>query len=289
MKTKIITLLACVALIQSCKKKDAETPTPTPTPNPSGSTCYIQKVSLGLEPDSFIDIVINNYNSNFQLTSYQTNNFFTDQTEYSNITYSDNSVTTQTYNSDNVLISTVVEQLNNSGYTTSSISAGIDSVYGGSSPIAQNVYDTASYSYDANGFLVQETHRGRTVEIISGDVKFVYDTTNFVIQNENIVSVSNKRVSRYIYNGAPAINSQTSSADYTYSTILNKSGQVASSNSSTVFFDTDHTNGRNSKYLIATGQSFGNTETYTYVLNSEGYVTLQEGGFSPLAFEYTCH
>lgn len=279
MKTKIITILAIVAVMQSCKKKEEEIPAPS-TPVPSGSVCYVKTIEA-----SGYDWAIYNFNSDFKVASYQTLDLFTEQMVNNTITYSGNTMTTKKYNTNNVLVNTEVAQLNGSGYMTSSISAGIDSLYGGSTPKARNVYDTASYQYDANGFLITEIHRTKNVVIGSGDVTFEYDTTSFVIQNENIVSSSQKIM--FVYQNGQS--SQTSNNSFTYGTMLNKSGQTVGAGISSVILSPFNYKGKKSKNLAMTSTSQGNSPyTYTYILNSDGYVTQQTGDFA-FTFTYNCH
>jgi hypothetical protein len=280
MKLNFFTLLAVVALVQSCKKKEEEAPTPITTPTPSGNTCYVQKLQFTNNGQTF-DYKTFTYDSNFKITSYM------DWDDNNVVTYSGNTMTTLRYNSNNVIINTEVAQLNSSGYITSSIASGVDTSYTGGSSIAINVYDTASYQYDVNGFLTQENHTIRKVEVVSGNELVVEQhTTTFTIQNENIVGLA------WVRNDNDGF-SVSQNTTYTYGTTLNKSEQVVGMWGGN--FSPFKTKGRKSKYLIQSMQNGGTPMNISHTVNTSGYVTLVSNLDAELASEnldviviYTC-
>lgn len=290
MKTKLFTILALVAVLQSCKKKEEELPGPaTPTPTPA-TGCYVNKVAIDTVGGE-IDYTIYTYNSDFKVTSFQQFNIFTEQQENTMYSYSGSTMTITQYNSNNVVKTTELAQLNGAGYATSSIKTGIDSINNNGVNLAENIYDTASFEYDANGFLIKETHKMKKVEVISGNIRFQYDTLTYVIQNENIVSYNEKK--KFVSNNGNSVSSQETYSAFTYDiTLLNKSGQTVNGGWVT---DVDPFNylGKKSKNLVATSQYYTNAaDNHTYTLNSDGYITSSVGGGFiglPFVYTYTCN
>lgn len=288
-------MLAFVVVLQSCKKKDEE-PVPTaPTTNTQsgGSNCSVATERLESNDPDFPskDLRIYTYDSNNKLISFQKASLWFDGVEETTqVQYGSNSITHQKHDANNNLINTEIATLNSSGYVSGSTSVGIDTINVNGINTAYTSRDTATYLYDGNWFLTKEIHRKHYYEIPSGNWdKTVNDTITFVIQGENITSVTQKMVTNSMFNGFPSISSQEGTATYTYDANLNKSGQTVDSwgNPS---IDPFNIKGKKSKYLVETAATTGNSpDTYTYVLNSGGFVVGQTGGWFPVSYTYSCH
>lgn len=275
MKTKLFTLLIIAITIQSCKKKDE----PAPAASVSISGCVVQNVKMAGQ-----DFITYTYDNSNKISSFITVEPSTGVISTNQVTYSGSTMTTKEYNGNNTLINTTIAVLNSDDNLSSSISTGIDTSYNNGTKVARNVYDTASYQYDADKFLIKEIHKTRTVEIISGNVAFKKDSIGYIIQNENIVSANEK----FIYLN---LNSQDISTTFTYGTDLNKSVQMVDA-WGVAFIPNSH-RGKTSKYLVQTETSSGtytDTFSFTYTFDSNGYMTEQTGsGSFPISYTYLCH
>lgn len=271
MKTKLFFLLTATILIQGCKKKEI------PAVTPASNDCMVQK--------EYMNSLYNweyAYDSNNILTSsivVSTNGTYNFYFSYSNDT-----MITKGYNNNNKLISTSISKLNSDGNMISCIETRIDTNYLYINS-ASNFYDTSSYEYNTNKFLISEIHRSREVTISTGDVSFYRDTASFVIQNENITSASLKTI--YIYPNS--IHSDTYNYTYTYGGHINKCGQILDRVRSVRILPNQH-KGKLSKFLLLTSNYGNGNITYDYTFDSNGNIARQTDGFQyPISYAYLCH
>ncbi len=265
-------LYALLSALQSCKKKD--TTTPDPTPSPAAGMCLVKTMTLDSVPFLSFEFDANNRVAAF-------NNGFIGN--HSQITYTGATITTKEYNSNNVLLTTTLEYLNSDQYIETGTSQGIDTLYG-SNPVARNMWDTATYQYDAAKYLLKEIHKKRTVEIVSGKETIYYDTTYFTVQNENVTHVLRKIHS--VSTSGTSV--QTNDNTYTFGNDLNTSGQVQSPDG--VFLSPFSNKGKKSKNRTLTESSIGGSpQTISYTLNSSAYIITEQNSWGNWAYIYYCY